>query len=297
MAPTVLPSLAFEGKHALKTGVLTVSCEDSAGIIGTVTSFLHMHGANIEDCRTHSTPGNVFTMRVQFALPEHWLGVVREAFEVMIAAPYGMRWALKWEDEVKRVAVLCTKEDHALLEILWAVTRGELAGCEITAVISNHTDLRAATEALGFAFHHVPVEKGAKAAAEAAIRAAAGEVDLVVLARYMQVVSPEFIDSVGAPIINIHHSFLPAFKGANPYRQAHEKGVRLIGATAHYVTAELDQGPIIEQDVARVNHRMSVQDFRAMGRSVECKVLHRAVKWHLEDRVFLVEGNKTVVFS
>eukprot|EP00193_Tetraselmis_chui_P007642 CAMPEP_0177765324 /NCGR_PEP_ID=MMETSP0491_2-20121128/7933_1 /TAXON_ID=63592 /ORGANISM="Tetraselmis chuii, Strain PLY429" /LENGTH=158 /DNA_ID=CAMNT_0019281669 /DNA_START=19 /DNA_END=492 /DNA_ORIENTATION=- len=112
VAPTVLPSLAFEGKHALKTGVLTVSCEDSAGIIGTVTSFLHMHGANIEDCRTHSTPGNVFTMRVQFALPEHWLGVVREAFEVMIAAPYGMRWALKWEDEVKRVAVLCTKEDH-----------------------------------------------------------------------------------------------------------------------------------------------------------------------------------------
>mmetsp|Transcript_14111 Transcript_14111/g.36215 ORF Transcript_14111/g.36215 Transcript_14111/m.36215 type:complete len:398 (+) Transcript_14111:255-1448(+) len=297
IAPAVLPSLAFQGKHSLKTGVLTVICEDSAGIIGTVTSFLHMHGANIEDCRTHSTPGNVFTMRVQFSLPEHWLGVVREAFEVMIAAPYHMKWALKWEDEPKRIAVLCTKEDHALMEILWGVVRNDLR-CEVAAVISNHTDLRGTTEGLGFAFHHVPVDKERKAEAEAAIKGAVGEgVDLVVLARYMQVLSPEFIDSIGAPIINIHHSFLPAFKGANPYRQAHEKGVRLIGATAHYVTAELDQGPIIEQDVARVNHRMSVPDFRAMGRSVECKVLHRAVKWHLEDRVFMVEGNKTVVFS
>ena len=143
----------------------------------------------------------------------------------------------------------------------------------------------------------VRVEKGSKSKAEEEMLEIIKGADLVVLARYMQVLSPDFIDPVGVPIVNIHHSFLPAFKGANPYRQAHEKGVRLIGATAHYVTPELDQGPIIEQDVARVNHRMSVQDFRAMGRSVECKVLHRAVKWHLEDRVFLVDGNKTVVFS
>uniref|UniRef100_A0A061RW76 Formyltetrahydrofolate deformylase n=1 Tax=Tetraselmis sp. GSL018 TaxID=582737 RepID=A0A061RW76_9CHLO len=287
---------AWRRAHELKKGILTVTCPDSAGIIGTVTSFLHMHGANIEDCQSNSTPGNVFSMRVHFSLPEHWLSVVREAFGAMIARPYGMEWAIKWEDEAKRVAILCTKEDHALMEMLWGVARRDLR-CDVTAVISNHTELQKATESLGFKFHHVPVSKDNKPEAEKAILDLVGDVDLVVLARYMQVLSAEFIDRAGAPIINIHHSFLPAFKGANPYRQAHEKGVRLIGATAHYVTPELDQGPIIEQDVARVDHSMSVADFRTMGRSVESKVLYRAVKWHLEDRIFRVEGNKTVVFS
>jgi len=283
-------------KHTHRTGILTVKCEDGPGLIGTVTSFLHMHGANIEDCRTHTTPGGIIVIRLQFEIPEHWMGVVREAFQTMIAEPYDMTWYLRWHSELKKIAILCTKEDHALMEILWATTRQDLP-CEITTVVGNHDDLRPATEQLGYNYVHIPVDKENKAISEKEVMDCVKGVDVLVLARYMQILSDEFIQSVGCPIINIHHSFLPAFVGANPYRQAYDKGVRLIGATAHYVTADLDQGPIIEQDVARVNYRMSVKDLRNTGRNVECEVLHRAVKWHLEDRVFVVEDNKTVVFD
>mmetsp|Transcript_36415 Transcript_36415/g.114928 ORF Transcript_36415/g.114928 Transcript_36415/m.114928 type:complete len:215 (-) Transcript_36415:110-754(-) len=214
----------------------------------------------------------------------------------MVAGPYNMTWNLRWSDQKKRMAVLCSKEDHALMEILWASRRGDLP-VEIVAVISNHDNLRAATESLGFAFHQVSITKENKSEAEAKIKELCQGSDLAVLARYMQILSEDFLSGVPFPVINIHHSFLPSFKGANPYQQAFDKGVRLIGATAHYVTPDLDEGPIIEQDVERISHRMSVPDLRATGRAVECKVLHRAVKWHLEDRVFRVEGNRTIVFN
>mmetsp|Transcript_36416 Transcript_36416/g.114933 ORF Transcript_36416/g.114933 Transcript_36416/m.114933 type:complete len:405 (-) Transcript_36416:110-1324(-) len=295
-APMMTPQLAFDGRHRLRQAILTVSCEDSVGIIGTVTSFLHMHGANVEDCRTHSTQGGTFNLRLAFTLPEDWFDVLSEAFDAMVAGPYNMTWNLRWSDQKKRMAVLCSKEDHALMEILWASRRGDLP-VEIVAVISNHDNLRAATESLGFAFHQVSITKENKSEAEAKIKELCQGSDLAVLARYMQILSEDFLSGVPFPVINIHHSFLPSFKGANPYQQAFDKGVRLIGATAHYVTPDLDEGPIIEQDVERISHRMSVPDLRATGRAVECKVLHRAVKWHLEDRVFRVEGNRTIVFN
>jgi formyltetrahydrofolate deformylase len=192
--------------------------------------------------------------------------------------------------------VLVSRHDHALLDLLWNWRRGDLRA-EIPIVVSNHPDLRAAVESFGVAFLHVPNVPALRAEAEARMLAALeGKADLVVLARYMQVLSPGFVDRFPGRIINIHHSFLPAFAGADPYRQAYERGVKIVGATAHYVTAELDGGPIIDQDVARVSHRDSVEDLRALGRDLERRVLFRAVRWHCEDRV-LVHGNKTIVFA
>jgi formyltetrahydrofolate deformylase len=188
-----------------------------------------------------------------------------------------------------------SKHDHALMELLWRATRNELPG-RVTMVISNHRDAEPAVTALGVPFHHVPVTPATKAESEARILALLeGQADVVALARYMQIVSPAFISHFPNRIINIHHSFLPAFVGANPYQRAFDRGVKLIGATAHYVTEELDAGPIIEQDVGRVSHRDSVRDLIELGRDLERRVLANAVRWHLEDRI-LVHGNKTVVF-
>jgi formyltetrahydrofolate deformylase len=207
-----------------------------------------------------------------------------------------MQWRLARADERQRIALLASREEHCLLDLLWRRRRGELRA-EIGVVIANHPDHRADVEAFGVPFEHIPVAPAGKAAAEERMLQvlAAARVDLVVLARYMQVLSADFLSGVNAPVINIHHSFLPAFAGADPYARARERGVKIIGATAHYATEELDAGPIIEQDVARVDHHHTVDEMTAIGRDIERLVLGRAVAWHLDDRV-LVHDNRTVVF-
>src|SRR4051812_43684901 len=226
------------------------------------------------------------------------LTVTREALEREFAAevadPLGLSWRLHYLDEPPRVAIMVSREDHCLLDLLWRWRRGEL-DAEIGLVISNHPDQRADVEGFGVRYEHVPVSPGDKPEAEARALELLRGCDLVVLARYMQILSGDFLDRLGVPVINIHHSFLPAFAGAQPYRRAAERGVKIIGATAHYVTEELDAGPIIEQDIERVTHRDDAETLARIGRDVERVVLARAVKWHLDDRI-LVDGNRTVVF-
>jgi formyltetrahydrofolate deformylase len=218
-----------------------------------------------------------------------------ERFGLAVAEPFGMSWRLWDSTRRKRVAILVSRYDHCLQDLLWRWRRDEL-DAEIVLVASNWEDLRADVEAFGLPYHHIPVLPDAKPEAEAKLLALLhGACDLVVLARYMQVLSAEFLDRVGVPVINIHHSFLPAFAGAGPYEKAKERGVKLIGATAHYVTAELDAGPIIEQDVVRVTHAQSARQLARMGAEIERTVLARAVRWHCEDRV-VRHGNSTVVF-
>ena len=206
-----------------------------------------------------------------------------------------MTWRLTEAAHRPTVAVFVSRADHVLQELIYRVRAGDLRA-EIVAVLSDHPDLEPVARAAGIPFHHVPVAPGTKDAAEAGALELVGNADLVVLARYMQIMSPEFCARFPERLINIHHSFLPAFVGANPYQAAHDRGVKLIGATAHYVTAELDAGPIIEQEVARVNHRASVEDMRRLGRYVERQVLAQAVTWHVEDHV-IVDGDKTIVFA
>jgi formyltetrahydrofolate deformylase len=215
-------------------------------------------------------------------------------FDERVARPLAMEWEIRYRGERKRMAILVSRHDHCLMDLLWRRRRGEL-DAEVVAVISNHTDLGEEVRAAGIPFHHVPVAAAGKAEAEERmLELLAGEVDLVVLARYMQILSGDFLGRLGAPAINIHHSFLPAFAGAEPYRRAREHGVKLIGATAHYVTAELDGGPIIEQDVARVDHRQTVAELERIGRDIERTVLARAVTLHLEDRV-IADAGRTIV--
>jgi formyltetrahydrofolate deformylase len=207
-----------------------------------------------------------------------------------------MEWILTPAGVRKRVALFASRYDHCLLDLLWRWRRGELA-MKIDCVVSNHPDLEDGVIAFGVPYHHMPISNETKPEAEArALELLAGRIDLVVLARYMQVLSPDFLGRIGSPVINIHHSFLPAFAGADPYAQAYERGVKLIGATAHYATEDLDEGPIIEQDVTRVSHRCDSEELTRLGRDIERVVLARAVRWHLEDRV-LVDGNRTVVFA
>ena len=206
-----------------------------------------------------------------------------------------MDWEIRWWGQRRRIAILVSRYDHCLLDLLWRWRRGELEA-DIAAVISNHPDLCEETLAAGVPYHHVPVQASAKEQAEAAmLELLRGNAELLVLARYMQILSGGFLEQLGMPAINIHHSFLPAFAGADPYRQAHDHGVKLIGATAHYVTEQLDDGPIIDQDVVRVDHRQSARDLERLGRDVERLVLARAVMLHLDDRV-IVDGRRTIVF-
>ncbi|ADH63412.1 MAG: formyltetrahydrofolate deformylase [Deinococcota bacterium] len=279
---------------------LLITCPDRPGIVAAVSTFLFNHGANITDLQQHSTDpeGGTFFMRLEFQTPHLDVsrGVLERAFAEAVAERFAMEWRFAYAEEPKKMALLVSRYDHALLEVLWRWSRGELPA-KVSMVISNHPDLEPAVRAFGLPYHHVPVSKENKAEAEASIlELLEGQADLVVLARYMQILSADFVSRFPHRIINIHHSFLPAFVGASPYRQAYERGVKLIGATAHYVTEELDQGPIIEQDVARVSHRHSVEDLVELGRDLERQVLARAVRWHLEDRI-IVHGNKTVVFS
>jgi formyltetrahydrofolate deformylase len=281
------------------TARLCITCPDRPGIVSAVTTFLYTHGANIIDLDQHSTDpeGGTFFMRLEFYTPavDVSRAALESAFGEVVGTRFSMDWRLSYSDEPKRAALLVSRHDHCLMELLWRFARKELP-CEITMVIGNHEDLRTSVEGFGVAYHCVPVGEAGMAEAEARMTALLGDdTDLIVLARYMRVLSADFLRPYEHRAINIHHSFLPAFVGADPYRQAHEKGVKLIGATAHYVTPELDAGPIIEQDTARVTHRFSVADLKNTGSDLERTVLARAVTWHLEDRV-IVFGNKTVVF-
>ncbi len=276
---------------------LLISCADQPGIVAAVSQFLSEAGANIVSSDQHSTDpvGGAFFMRMEFTLDAPARAGLEERFAAAVGGRFAMQWRMWDAARPKRVAILVSKYDHALLELLWRWRRGQLEA-EIVLVASNHPDLREDVEAFGLPFHHVPVAKGEKPAAEARlVELLDGQVDLVVLARYMQILSGDFLEQVGVPVINIHHSFLPAFAGAGPYERAKERGVKLIGATGHYVTEELDAGPIIEQDVIRVTHRDSAAELTRLGADIERAVFARAVAWHCEDRV-LVHGNTTVVF-
>ncbi|ROR73318.1 formyltetrahydrofolate deformylase [Bogoriella caseilytica] len=283
------------GEHAR----IMVSGADRSGIVAAVSRVLNEQGGNITALDQHSTDaeGGRFFQRAEFHLPE--LSERRAALEAALEhtlRPLNMTWRLAEAGSRARVAILASRADHCLMDLLWREQRGELA-TETTMVISNHTDLAAQVGNFGVPFHHVPVTRETKAEAEAAqLELLRGQVDLVVLARYMQILSGNFLQAVGVPVINIHHSFLPAFMGAGPYQRAKERGVKLIGATAHYVTEDLDEGPIIEQDVERVTHAYSATDLARTGADIERRVLARAVAWHAEDRVF-VDGNRTVVFA
>jgi formyltetrahydrofolate deformylase len=279
-------------------GRLVVRCPDRPGIVAVLSRLLADVGANITESQQHSSDptGGVFTLRLEFVLPG--LATRRRQLEgalELLATQWDLTWRLTEAARRPRLAVFVSRTDHVLQELLYRVRAGDLRA-DITAVVSNHPDLEPVATAAGVPFHHVPVTPETKAEAEARALELVGDVDLVVLARYMQIVSADFCSRFPERLINIHHSFLPAFVGANPYRAAHDRGVKLIGATAHYVTADLDAGPIIEQEVARVDHRATVEDMRRIGRYVERQVLAQAVTWHVEERV-VVEGDRTIVFA
>ncbi|GAA2200069.1 formyltetrahydrofolate deformylase [Sinomonas flava] len=277
---------------------LIVHGPDRPGIVAAVAALVTRHEGNIVSLDQYSTDptGGDFFQRVVFGRRD--LAVAMPDIEADLAqtlGPMGMEWSLTDRSVPKRMAIMVSTSDHCLLELLWRHRRGELP-VTIPMVISNHTNTAEDVRSFGVPFFHVPSAGPDKSAAEAEIvKLLAGNVDFVVLARYMQILSPDFLDGIGVPLINIHHSFLPAFIGAAPYRKAKERGVKLIGATAHYVTKDLDEGPIIEQDVARATHAHSAADLQARGAYVERAVLSRAVEWHATDRV-IRHGNQTIVF-
>jgi formyltetrahydrofolate deformylase len=278
---------------------LLISCPDRSGIVAATSQLLTDAGANIVHSDQHTTDARdgTFYMRMEFdlALEPAERAELETRFAREVAEPLQMQWRMSDASARKRVAILVSREDHCLLDLLWRRRRGELQ-IDVPFVASNHAELREDVESFGLAYEHVPVEQGRKREAERRLlELLAGEVDLVVLARYMQILSGELLDQLNAPVINIHHSFLPAFAGAKPYAQAKQRGVKLIGATAHYVTEQLDEGPIIEQDTVRVTHRDDVPSLMRLGADIERTVLARAVRWHCEDRV-LRAGETTVVF-
>jgi formyltetrahydrofolate deformylase len=281
------------------TATLLVTCPDRRGIVAALAQLLYGHGANILDADQHTDVGaGQFFQRIRFDLVE--LHTDRLALENAVreaAERFAMRWRIAYATERKRMAIFVSRYDHCLYDLMLRHRAGELR-CDVAAVVSNHPDLRPVADQFGVPFHVFPISRQTKAAQEERELELleAERVDLVVLARYMQILSGAFIERYPSRIINIHHSFLPAFQGGRPYHQAAERGVKLIGATAHYATTDLDEGPIIEQDVIRASHRDSLEDLVRKGRDVERAVLARAVRWHLEDRI-LVYGNKTVVFE
>ncbi|MFC0214433.1 formyltetrahydrofolate deformylase [Paenibacillus chartarius] len=279
---------------------MLISCPDRPGIVAAVSKFLFEHGANIvsSDQYTMDPAGGLFFIRIEFdleSLPERLSAL--EANFGAVAQQFEMNWKLSPASRKKRLAIFVSKEDHCLLELMWQWQAGDL-DADIAVIVSNHPDMRPIAESFGVPYHHVPVTAETKAEAERRQIEIVEEAqaDTVILARYMQIISPVFIERFRNRMINIHHSFLPAFVGGKPYAQAHNRGVKLIGATAHYVTEELDGGPIIEQDVQRVSHHDKVEDLKRIGRHIERIVLARAVVWHSEDRI-IVHENKTVVFN
>ncbi|MEM1331637.1 MAG: formyltetrahydrofolate deformylase [Planctomycetota bacterium] len=281
------------------TGRLLISCPDATGVVAAVTGFLAEHRGNLLEADQHTDHGTrAFSMRVEFEASE--LSVRRDGFlEAMasIVDRFRMRTKLEWSDTPRRVAVLCSKQTHCVSDLLWRFAEAELPG-ELAMVVSNHTVARSAAEHAGVPFHHLPVTPETKPEQERAMLELLERegIHTVVLARYMQVLSPGVVDAMPGRIINIHHSFLPAFAGAKPYHQAFDRGVKLIGATSHYVTAELDEGPIIAQQTRTVSHRDGVEDLVRKGRDLERVVLADAVRLHLEDKVLLA-GHKTIVFG
>jgi formyltetrahydrofolate deformylase len=281
------------------TAVLLIACRDQKGLVAAVSDFLYRHNGNIVHADQHTDlEEGMFLQRVEwelrdFAVPRP---EIASAFQP-VAERFDMTWSVRFSDYVPRVALFVSKLPHCIYDLLGRWRLGELRA-EIPAVFSNHEDARPIAEAFGVAYRHVPISPETKAAQEEEIAAELERehVDMIVLARYMQVLGDALVRRYPNRIINIHHSFLPAFAGARPYHQAHERGVKIIGATAHYVTRELDQGPIIDQDVARVSHRDTVEDLVRKGRDLEKLVLGRAVDLHLRNRV-VVYGNKTVVFD
>ena len=278
---------------------LLISCPDRHGLVAAVTSFLAEREANVTDAQQHATApeGGTFFMRLAFridGLDANRAGF-EEAFRRSVARHYEMDYRIHFLADRKRMVVLVSKYDHALLELLWRQRAGDL-DVDIPLVISNHDDLRHTVEGFGIPYHHLPVTRATKPEQERRIAELVGEAEVIVLARYMQILSAGLVERLAGRVINIHHSFLPAFVGANPYRHAYNRGVKLIGATAHFVTADLDEGPIIEQDVRRVSHRHEVPHMMRIGREVERAVLAKAVEAFVDDRV-LTYGNKTVVFD
>lgn len=282
-----------------QTATLLVCCPDRKGLVAALAQVLYGHGANILDADQHTDPiAGQFFQRIKFDLSE--LHTDRTSLETAIgevADRFGMSWRLADGKQRARMAIFVSKYDHCLYDLLLRQRSGELAA-EIPLIISNHPDLEPVAKQFGVAFHHLPVTKETKRTQEdkAIDLMQKADVDLIVLARYMQILTEDFLRTYPNQLINIHHSFLPAFMGSKPYHRAYERGVKLIGATAHYATADLDEGPIIEQDVVRCSHRDSVEDLVRKGRDLEKVVLARAVRWHLDDRV-LVYDNKTVVFD
>ena len=297
-APKSGSGLSMVGTTREDVGRLVLACPNRPAILAAVVSRLTAAGANIITFDQFSTApegGRVY-IRAEFLLKElpDRLDDVRSRMEE-IAEDFDMRWRLEPATRRKRVAIFVSRYEHCLLDLLWRWRRGELH-MDIAAVVSNHPDLEAEVTAFGVPYHHIPVTRETKTEAEQRqLDLLAGKVDLVALARYMQILSGEFLARIGAPVINIHHSFLPAFAGAEPYARAHDRGVKLIGATAHYATQDLDEGPIIEQDVRRVSHQADPEMLTMIGRDIERTVFARAVHWHLEDRV-LVHEHRTIVF-
>ena len=275
--------------------VLTLSCPDRPGIVHAVSGFLAERDCNILDSQQYGSPRtSTFFLRVHVDSPVA-ANDLRERF-AELADAFGMSWQMHADDEQLRVLVLVSRMGHCLNDLLYRWRSGYLPGV-LAGVVSNHNDLASLTASYDVPFHHLPVTPERRDGQEDQILALVESlgVDLVVLARYMQVLSPRLCDALPGRIINIHHSFLPSFRGGRPYDQAYEHGVKLIGATAHYVTAELDEGPLIEQEVARVGHAHEPEQLAAVGRDLECVALARAVRWHLEHRV-LLDGQRTVVF-
>ena len=279
------------------TATLLITCPDTKGIVAAIADFLFQHDANILHADQHQdAENNLFLMRVEWDITNFDLNdaAFSQAFSP-IASKFNMQWQLKKSTQKTRVAIMVSQYDHCLADLLHRHKSGELA-CEIPLVISNHQDTEALVKFYGIDFHYLPVSKETKADVEAAQFKLFDDynIDLIVLARYMQILSPDFVARYPKQIINIHHSFLPAFIGANPYRQAYNRGVKIIGATAHFVNDDLDQGPIISQDTKDVDHRYSAADMARDGRDVETRVLMKALKLVLNDRVF-ISGNKTVI--
>ena len=281
------------------TATLLISCPDRKGLVAAIANFLYTYNANILHADQHQDAAeSLFLMRVEWDLADFTLSIdaFAGAFQP-IAERFGMQWRLALSANRPKMAIFVSKYDHCLVDLLYRHQSGELA-CDISLIVSNHDDTRRLADFYGIPFHCIDVTRDNKAAAEAQQFALLEQhgIDLIVLARYMQVLSAEFVKRYPQKVINIHHSFLPAFEGAKPYHRAFERGVKLIGATSHYVTEVLDDGPIIEQDVIRISHRDSVEDLIQKGRDLEKVVLSRAVRWHVENRI-LEYAKKTVIFD
>ncbi|MBS4176578.1 formyltetrahydrofolate deformylase [Bacillus sp. FJAT-49731] len=278
---------------------LLIKCPDQPGIVAAVSSFLVENGANIIESSQYSADpeGGNFFIRMEFHCPG--LNLKREELEesfVEISSKFDMTYEFRYVHDIKKTAIFVSKEPHCLMELLWEWQNGDLM-MDIKCIISNYEDSKGLAESLGIPFYYIPANKDIRQQVEEKQLNILHEhgIELIILARYMQILTPHFVSHYPNQIVNIHHSFLPAFIGARPYERAYKRGVKLIGATSHYVTNDLDEGPIIEQGVERVNHRDNVEDMKRIGRNIERSVLARAIKWHIQDRV-IVDGNKTIVF-